>query len=235
MARALADRGHKTKELQVSHAFHSVLMEPAMAEFRRIAAGVTFHEPRIPLVSALTGSLVGPAEMTDPEYWVRHLREPVRFLDAIRTAEAEGARVFLELGPDGVLTSMAADCLLDRSTAVLASTLRKDRPEVRSVLSGVGQAYAAGVDVDWYRVFDGTGARRAELPTYAFDHRRYWITAGRPSTAPPIRRRNWRSPNPTSCRASWRCWSWSGRRQRPCSGMTRRTPWRRPGPSPNWG
>ncbi len=179
VARTLADRGHKTKELQVSHAFHSVLMEPAMAEFRRIAAGVTFHEPRIPLVSALTGSLVGPGEMTDPEYWVRHLREPVRFLDAIRTAEAEGARVYLELGPDGVLTSMAADCLLDRSAAVLASTLRKDRPEVRSVLSGVGQAYAAGVDVDWDRVFDGTGAGRAELPTYAFDHRRYWITAGR--------------------------------------------------------
>ncbi|MER7638423.1 type I polyketide synthase [Streptomyces sp. NPDC126522] len=179
VARTLADRGHKTKELQVSHAFHSVLMEPAMAEFRRIAAGVTFHEPRIPVVSALTGSLVGPGEMTDPEYWVRHLREPVRFLDAIRTAEAEGAHVHLELGPDGVLTSMAADCLLDRSTAVLASTLRKDRPEVRSVLSGVGQAYAAGVDVDWDRVFDGTGARRAELPTYAFDHRRYWITAGR--------------------------------------------------------
>ncbi len=235
VARTLADRGHKTKELQVSHAFHSVLMEPAMAEFRRIAAGVTFHEPRIPLVSALTGSLVGPGEMTDPEYWVRHLREPVRFLDAIRTAEAEGARVYLELGPDGVLTSMAADCLLDRSAAVLASTLRKDRPEVRSVLSGVGQAYAAGVDVDWDRVFDGTGAGRAELPTYAFDHRRYWITAGRtfdgsagPGEEPAL-------PNPTPCRASWRCWSWSGRRQRPCSGTTRRTPWRRPGPSPSWG
>ncbi|MEU5047833.1 type I polyketide synthase [Streptomyces griseorubiginosus] len=179
VARLLADRGHKTKELQVSHAFHSVLMEPAMAEFRRIAAGVTLHEPRIPLVSALTGALVGPGEVTDPEYWVRHLREPVRFLDTIRTAEAQGSRVFLELGPDGVLASMAADCLLDRDALVLAPTLRKDRPDTRSFLTGVGQAYAAGVHVDWVRVFAGTGAVRAELPTYAFDRRRYWITKGR--------------------------------------------------------
>ena len=134
VARLLADRGHKTKELQVSHAFHSVLMEPAMAEFRRIAAGVTFHEPRIPLVSALTGALVGPGEVTDPEYWVRHLREPVRFLDAIRTAEAQGSRVFLELGPDGVLASMAADCLLDREAAVAPLLGTRARHHVAAIM-----------------------------------------------------------------------------------------------------
>ncbi|MFD7712695.1 type I polyketide synthase [Streptomyces sp. NPDC059786] len=179
VARALAGRGHKTRALTVSHAFHSALMEPAMAQFREVAARMTYHEPRIPLVSALTGALVGPGEVTDPEYWVRHLREPVRFLDAVRAAEADGGRVFLELGPDGVLASMAADCLADRAASVLAPTLREGRPEVRSLLTGLGQAYAAGVDVDWSAVFAGTGAKRAPLPTYAFEHERYWITAGR--------------------------------------------------------
>ncbi|MFJ2960655.1 type I polyketide synthase [Streptomyces sp. NPDC087270] len=179
VARALAERGHKTRRLTVSHAFHSVLMEPAMAEFREVAAKVAYREPRVPLVSALTGALVGPGEVTDPEYWVRHLREPVRFLDAVRAAEADGGRVFLELGPDGVLASMAADCLADPSASVLAPTLRRDRPETRSLLTGLGQAYAAGVDVDWSAVLAGRGARRAPLPTYAFDHQRYWITAGR--------------------------------------------------------
>ncbi|MFJ3780100.1 type I polyketide synthase [Streptomyces sp. NPDC090075] len=188
VARTLAERGHKTRRLQVSHAFHSALMEPAMPEFREVAARVTYHEPRVPLVSALTGRLVGPGEVTAPEYWVRHLREPVRFLDAVRAAEADGARVFLELGPDGVLASMAADCLADRAAAVLAPTLRKDRPDTRSLLLGLGQVHSAGVAVDWDAVFAGTGAVRVPLPTYAFEHRRYWLAAGRSfdGTAAPV-------------------------------------------------
>ncbi|WP_245980022.1 type I polyketide synthase [Streptomyces diacarni] len=181
VARTLAERGHKTRRLTVSHAFHSVLMEPAMAAFREVAARLAYHAPRIPLVSSLTGDLAAPGEVTDPEYWVRHLREPVRFLDAVRAAEADGGRVFLEMGPDGVLASMAADCLVDPAAAVLAPTLRKGRPETRSLLAGLGQAYAAGVHVDWDAVFAGTGAVRAPLPTYAFERRRYWITANRSS------------------------------------------------------
>ncbi|WP_308402165.1 type I polyketide synthase [Streptomyces shenzhenensis] len=188
VARTLAERGHKIRRLQVSHAFHSVLMEPAMPEFREVAGRAGYHEPRIPLVSALTGRLVGPGEVTDPEYWVRHLREPVRFLDAVRAAETDGGRVFLELGPDGVLASMAADCLADRSAAVLAPTLRKDRPDTRSLLLGLGQVHTAGVSVDWDAVFAGTGAARVPLPTYAFEHRRYWLAAGRSfdGTAAPV-------------------------------------------------
>ncbi|MEU5314970.1 type I polyketide synthase [Streptomyces sp. NPDC021562] len=186
VARVLAERGRKTRPLTVSHAFHSALMDPALPEFREVASRVTYREPRIALVSALTGALVEPGAVTGPDHWVRHLRAPVRFLDAVRAAEAAGGRVFLELGPDGVLTSMAADCVTDRSAAVLAATLRKGRPDTASLLLGLGRVHAAGVGADWAAVFTGTGAERVPLPTYAFEHRRYWLAVDRTFDGAPV-------------------------------------------------
>ncbi|MQY09721.1 type I polyketide synthase [Actinomadura macrotermitis] len=163
-----ADLGRRTSRLKVSHAFHSPLMEPMLADFRAVAADLAYTEPAVRVVSGLTG---GDADLTDPEHWVRHVREPVRFADAVATLETEGATTFVELGPDGVLSAMGTECAPDARFVALQ---RRDRDEVRQLVTGLAQAYAGGATVDWERFFAGRGGVRVELPTYAFQRRRYW-------------------------------------------------------------
>ncbi|KJK54795.1 acyltransferase domain-containing protein, partial [Saccharothrix sp. ST-888] len=174
IAEKLAADGRKTKRLTVSHAFHSPLMEPMLAEFRGVAEGLTFQESRIPIVSTLTGKVAD--ELVTPEYWVRHVREAVRFHDAVQTLEHEGVRTFVELGPDGVLSAMGQECVTE--AVVFAPVLRGDRPEVRALTTALAQAYVHGAAVDWQAAFAGRGAARVELPTYAFQKERYWLDAG---------------------------------------------------------
>ncbi|MFD9734909.1 type I polyketide synthase [Umezawaea sp. NPDC059074] len=165
-----ADR--KSKRLTVSHAFHSPRMDGMLAEFRTVAAGLSFRAPMISIVSTLTGKPVTAEEITSPDYWVKHVREAVRFADAVRSLETAGVATFLELGPDGVLTAMAAE---STSSAALVPALRKDRSEVRSIVSALGQVHSRGVRVDWSAYFAGSGAVRVELPTYAFQRERFWL------------------------------------------------------------
>ncbi|MEE1781537.1 polyketide synthase dehydratase domain-containing protein, partial [Streptomyces sp. SP17BM10] len=163
-----ADR--KTTRLRVSHAFHSPLMDPMLEDFREVLNGLTYNAPSIPLVSNLTGALAEGVQ--GPEYWVRHVREAVRFGDGVRTLEVAGVTRFLELGPDGVLTALAASSLSD--DAVLAPVLRKDQAEDTSVLTALARLHVTGARVDWAALFAGTGARAVNVPTYAFQHRNYW-------------------------------------------------------------
>ncbi|QWF78546.1 type I polyketide synthase [Amycolatopsis sp. CA-230715] len=162
----------KTKRLKVSHAFHSPRMEPMLAEFQRIAEGLSFQEPRIPVVSNVTGAALNVTEVTDPGYWVRHVREAVRFADGVHYLAGQGATRFLELGPDGVLTGMAAESVSD---VALVPALRRDRDEVLSLVTALSVLHVAGVAVDWHAFYAGTGAKTVELPTYAFQRQRYWI------------------------------------------------------------
>ncbi|MFJ5262507.1 SDR family NAD(P)-dependent oxidoreductase [Streptomyces sp. NPDC088387] len=171
-ARALAARFERTKELAVSHAFHSALMEPMLAEFREIAASLTYGTLRIPLVSTLTGAPAAPDELSTPDYWVRHAREAVRFADAVTALHHGGARHFAEVGPGNALTSAAGDCLPD-GTAVVP-LLRKDREETEALLTGLAALHVHGAAVDWAALLphrDGS-----DLPTYAFQRSRYWMT-----------------------------------------------------------
>ncbi|MGD3112901.1 type I polyketide synthase, partial [Streptomyces sp. YGL11-2] len=185
VAGEFADQGRRTRRLVVSHAFHSALMEPMLAEFRRVAEGLRYEAPRIPLVSNVTGRLAADDLVCSAEYWVRHVRETVRFADGVRALETEGARVFLELGPDGVLTAMAQHTL--DGTATVVPALRKDRPEETALLTALAHLYVTGVGVDWSGIFAGSGARRVDLPTYPFQQEWYWpeaAPAGHPQDGP---------------------------------------------------
>ncbi|WBP85573.1 type I polyketide synthase [Kitasatospora cathayae] len=171
--------GHRVKRLSVSHAFHSPLMEPMLAEFGTVVSALKADEPRIPVVSNVTGALATAEELTSPDYWVRHVRQAVLFHDGVRTASQLGATRFVELGPDGVLTALAQDCLTDTATHAFTPLLRRDRPEDQAVAAALGALHCWGVTVDWRAVYGDSGAHRVELPTYPFQRERYW-----PRTAP---------------------------------------------------
>ncbi|MGW2643182.1 type I polyketide synthase [Streptomyces sp. NPDC001348] len=165
--------GRKAKKLAVSHAFHSPLMEPVLAEFERIAAQLNYAEPAVPIVSTLTGAAVSYDELSRPSYWVRHVREAVRFADAVATLDAQGVGTFLELGPDAVLTAMVAD---PRAVAAL----RRDRGEPQALV----EALTRMPSVDWTAYF-GPGRRAVDLPTYPFQHRPYWFRSNSLASGEP--------------------------------------------------
>ncbi|GAA3433018.1 type I polyketide synthase [Kutzneria kofuensis] len=172
--------GRKTSRLKVSHAFHSPLMEPMLAEFRSVVAGLTFNEPSLGVVTTSAGG----GQWSEPEYWVNHVREAVRFADAVTGLNAQGVTKFVEIGPDGVLTGMGANCVED---AAFVAIQRRDKSEERELVSGLAQAFANGVAVDWPKFYEGREARRVDLPTYAFQHQFYWRDKETPAaTADPI-------------------------------------------------
>ncbi|ARQ69248.1 hypothetical protein CAG99_10575 [Streptomyces marincola] len=175
VALKLRAAGHRSRRLAVSHAFHSPHMDGVLEEFRRVAAGLTYREPGIAAVSTVTGRAVTPGEWSSPEYWVEQIRRPVRFLDAVRTLDAMGVTAFVEAGPDNVCAAMAADCLNEREGRVTVATLRRGRPETPALLSALAELFVRGVAVDWAALFDSTGARPVDLPTYAFDSERHWL------------------------------------------------------------
>ncbi|MGW4502940.1 acyltransferase domain-containing protein, partial [Micromonospora sp. NPDC004336] len=170
----LAAQGRRTRRLRVSHAFHSARMDALLADFRVVAEKVTWHPPVLPVVSDRTGAPLTAAEATDPGYWVDHVRDTVRFHDAVATLAAAGTATFLELGPDGALTAMARECLPDADPAAFACVGRRDQPEPATLLGAVAAVDLRGAGVDWPALFAGTDAARIELPTYAFHHERYW-------------------------------------------------------------
>ncbi|MDX3315171.1 SDR family NAD(P)-dependent oxidoreductase [Streptomyces sp. ME08-AFT2] len=190
-AAQLAAEGGRTRRLRVSHAFHSPLMEPMLAEFRSVVAGLEFRTPSVPVVSALTGRPLTAADVRSPDHWARHVRETVRFHDAVLGLCAAGAVRYLEIGPDGVLTAMARGTLAESGPAsavevdgageerepLAVPLLRAGRPDTAALADALARAHADGLPLDWAAYFAGRGGARVALPTYAFQREHYWLPA----------------------------------------------------------
>ncbi|MEV0504392.1 type I polyketide synthase, partial [Streptomyces spectabilis] len=180
----LRERGHKTKRLTVSHAFHSSRMEPMLADFTAELAGVTWRQPAIPVISNVTGRLAEPGQLTDPRYWAEHVRRPVRFAEGIAAAVEFGGALFVELGPGAALTGLVEETATAATTGVTCvAALRDGRPEERTLLTSLAELFVRGVAVDWARLLPaGATSVHLDLPTYAFDHRHYWLQPGESAT-----------------------------------------------------
>ncbi|MFJ5772721.1 SDR family NAD(P)-dependent oxidoreductase [Streptomyces sp. NPDC093094] len=179
---AVAARFGRTRRLRVSHAFHSRLMEPMLDEFTAVAGKAQFASPRTTLVSTVTGEAADDALGT-PAYWAGQVRSPVRFHDAVRAMADLGVTRFVEIGPGGALTALAQETLADHDGDTLVTpALAKNRPEPEAVLTALGRLHADGAAVGWRALF---GERRqVELPTYPFQHKRYWVESTTSAAGP---------------------------------------------------
>lgn len=176
IAEQLANEGIKTRRLNVSHAFHSSLMQPILSEFRQVATSLTYHKPTLPIVSNVSGKVAGDEVMT-PDYWVRHVREAVRFADGVATLQAQGVNTFLEIGPKPVLLGMTQSKI---QNSVMLPSLREGRSDWQQMLESLGALYVAGMKIDWAGFEQGYQRHKVVIPTYPFQRQRYWLDAPKP-------------------------------------------------------
>ncbi|MFN8009506.1 MAG: beta-ketoacyl synthase N-terminal-like domain-containing protein, partial [Terriglobia bacterium] len=170
--------GIRGKSLTVSHAFHSPMMEPMLKGFEKVAMEVRYMSPRLPLISNLTGRVVGGEEISKAGYWVRHVSEPVRFSASMQALHERGERVFLEVGPTPTLLAMGKKCLPEGYGSWIPS-LRKGKGDWQEMLSSLGALYVQGAEVDWVGFDRNYPRRRVVLPTYPFQRQRYWFESAR--------------------------------------------------------
>lgn len=173
-------KGVEARRLAITVAAHSQMLDPILNEFEAYLRTLRLSEPTQPFVSNVTGTWIRPEEARDPRYWVRHLRQPVRFAEGLSTLAADASLVFLEVGPGRTLTSLAqAHPSVGAKRTTVQSLRHPHDPaaDTATLLGAVGRLWAAGVEPNW-KTFLGNGRRRIELPTYAFDHERHWIEPG---------------------------------------------------------
>ncbi|MFI0943175.1 SDR family NAD(P)-dependent oxidoreductase [Streptomyces sp. NPDC021020] len=178
------ERGRRSIKLRNRHAFHSAELDGRLGEYAAVAADITYHPPTIPLMSNVTGAPAGPDDLRSADYWMRHARGAVRFLPCVTALAEAGARTFVEIGPGRALTTLTAQSVPTPVTGI--SLLRRDLPEVATLLPALAELSAHGLPVDWRAVLgEPPAGPLPELPTYAFDRQRYWLRAEPPATAGP--------------------------------------------------
>jgi len=166
------------RRLQTSHAFHSHMMDPILDAFRAEVKKVALNEPRIPYVSNLTGAWISAAEATDPEYWVSHVRQTIRFSEGVARLFEEPDTILLEVGPGKALMTIARWHPAKTSGQTVLTSLPQPEEkvsELASVQNTLGKLWLAGVPVDWQTYYAHEQRRRVSLPTYPFERRRFWI------------------------------------------------------------
>ncbi|NEP57199.1 MAG: SDR family NAD(P)-dependent oxidoreductase [Symploca sp. SIO2G7] len=173
----LETEGIKTKELEVSHAFHSPLMEPMLVEFEKVANQLTYHQPRIPLLSNVTGTRADKSIGT-AQYWVNHVSQPVRFAQSMKTLHQQGYELFLEIGPKPILLGMGRQCLPEQ-VGVWLPSLRQGVEAWPQMLSSLGHLYVRGAKIDWLKFDQEYSHQKVVLPTYPFQRERYWIESNK--------------------------------------------------------
>jgi len=173
--------GVETRILHTSHAFHSSMMDPALAEFQDALARVSLHEPQIPYISNLTGTWITPEQATSPSYYAAHLRQTVQFEPGLRVLSAETGAFFLELGPGNNLTTFVQLALGPISAARAAPSLphpQSPRAQRATMLEAAGRIWASGAKLDWDGLRGDRKLYRVPLPTYPFERQRYFVEAG---------------------------------------------------------
>ncbi|WSA62835.1 SDR family NAD(P)-dependent oxidoreductase [Streptomyces microflavus] len=181
IATTLRNTGHKTHTLNTSHAFHSPHMDGMLNQFTTTTKNITHHPATTPLISTLTGKPTTHQELQNPHYWADQVRHTVRFADAINTLETQGVTTYVEIGPDTVLSALAAAGVEKPDAMAAIPLMGRGRPEDSTVAAALGALHGRGVRVDWEAFYAGTAARRVPLPTYAFQHERYWLTPEAPA------------------------------------------------------
>lgn len=195
----LIAEGIQNKPLYTSHAFHSAMMDPIVEPFRQLAASIPLSLPRLPIASTATGKWLTDSQATDPAYWAGHLRETVRFSDAIMTLIENGNRLMLEVGP-GKVASVLVRQHRTTTPAIAITSLDpgNDPSEYRSILNALGQLWLNGIQPDWNSFYNGQQRRRLDLPAYAFDRQPAWVDPPmqQPTAQIPISNQTGREPAP---------------------------------------
>ncbi|UOR05308.1 amino acid adenylation domain-containing protein [Hymenobacter aerilatus] len=176
-AETLAARQVPCRLLATSHAFHSAMMEPAVADFQQVVSTVTLHRPQKPVVSTVSGTWLTDAQATDPIYWAKHLRLPVQFADALDTLLALGNPLLLEVGPGSTATTLARQQAGTRTVVALPGLppTQGSQTDVHAVLQTLGQLWLHGATPDWTAFYAGQNRRKVPLPTYVFDRQLHWL------------------------------------------------------------
>ncbi|WP_243040999.1 polyketide synthase [Dyella sedimenti] len=174
---ALESDGVACRLLQTSHAFHSAMMDPALAPFRQEVAAIALSAPRLPIVSTLTGQPLGDDEARSIDYWTRHLRGTVRYATALAVQLAQAPSILLEVGPRAALATLARQHPLSRGHAVVSSLADAPERETAVWLDAVGALWCAGAALDLAALDTRQVRHRVRLPTYPFERRRHWIDA----------------------------------------------------------
>ena len=176
MVAAFEARGTRARVIPVDYASHTAQVDALTEVIRAVAGRVGAVSRPETFLSTVTGAPVDTRTLAG-DYWVDNLRRPVLFDQAVRALRERGHGTFLEVSPHPVLSGSVEDTV-DDDTVLVSGTLRRDRDDVTSLLTAIGTLHVRGVEVDWARLYDGTGAQVVELPTYAFERRTYWLRGG---------------------------------------------------------
>ncbi|MEH1787875.1 MAG: beta-ketoacyl synthase N-terminal-like domain-containing protein [Nostoc sp.] len=178
LQKQLASQGIECMRLDTSHALHSVMMDAILKLFTEEVKKVKLNPPKIPFVSNVTGAWITEAEATDPSYWVRHLRQTVRFAQSMQELLKQPERILLEVGPGQTLSAFARRHPDKEAQQIVLTSLgypQGSQSDVEFLLNTLGQLWLAGVQVDWSGFYTHERRHRIPLPTYPFERQRYWI------------------------------------------------------------